>query len=168
MNETLSKLRLDVGCGDHPQGNVNSDLYLTESPHLHKRRIDPKKCPNFVRCDAHYLPFRNNVFEEVLSSHLLEHLGNPSEVLKEMLRVSSYKVTFIVPHRMRRGFREVFYPRFAKEHHKIIFTYRNIDSWLRRIGLTFDIFTRYRILPHRVFPIVQIPWDIMVTVYKPY
>ena len=168
MDELPSKLRLDVGCGDHPQGNVNSDLYLTESPHLHMRRIDPKKCPNFVRCDAYYLPFRNNIFEEVLSSHLLEHLDNPSNALKEMLRVCNYKVTFIVPHKMRRGFREVFYPRFAKEHHKNIFTYKNIDSWLRKNELTSDIITRYRTLPQRVFPIVQITWDIMVTVYKPY
>jgi hypothetical protein len=60
--ETPSKLRLDVGCGDFPQGNVNCDLYLTESPEMGKgRKIDPKKCPNFVRSDTYHLPFRDFV-----------------------------------------------------------------------------------------------------------
>jgi len=132
------------------------------------RRIDPKKCPNFIRCDAYNLPFRDNIFEEVFSSHLMEHMDNPRRVLMEMLRVSNYKVTFVVPHRMRRGFWHIFYPKFCREHHKNIFNIKNIDKWLRKNGLVFDILVKKQPLIHPLLPIVQIPWDISVTVYKPY
>lgn len=169
MKAPTSKLRLDVGCGDSPRGNVNCDLYLEESPEIGRGRIiDPKKCPNFVRCDAYHLPFRDNTFEEVFSSHFIEHMDKPLKVLKEMLRVSNYRVIFIVPHRMWRGFRHIFYPRFCKEHHKNVFNIKNISQWLRKIGWTFNISVRNRPLPHRVFPIIQIPWEITVTIYKPY
>jgi len=169
MTVTSSKLRLDIGCGDSPHGNVNCDLYLTESPEMGKgRKIDPKKCPNFIRCDAFHLPFRDNTFEEVFSSHFMEHMDKPLKVLMEMLRVSNYKVVFVVPHRMCRGFRDIFYPKFCKEHHKNTFNYKNIDKWLRNSGLTFDIKIERRSLLHPVLPIVSIPWDISVTVYKPY
>lgn len=169
VNATSSKLRLDVGCGDSPRGNVNCDLYVKETPEMGGgRKIDPKKCPNFVRCDTYHLPFRSNTFDEVFSSHLMEHMARPLQALSEMLRVSNYKVVFIVPHRMRRGFGDIFYPKFCKEHHKHIFNVKNLDHWLRKNGLIFDISIKKRAYPHSVLPVIQIPWDISVTIYKPY
>lgn len=169
MSQVTSKLRLDVGAGDTPKGNVNCDLYLAKTPEMGQgRRIDPKQCPNFLRCDTYNLPFRDNSFEEVFSSHLMEHLDRPTKALMEMLRVSSYKVTFIVPHRMRRGFGHILYPKFCREHHRNVFNIRNIDLWLRKNRLVSDISVRRQSLPHPFFPIFQIPWDVQVTVYKPY
>ena len=169
MNENVSKLRLDVGCGDTPRGNVNCDLYLSETPEMGEGRIiKPTKCPNFMRCDTYHLPFKDNTFDEVFSSHLIEHMAKPLQALMEMLRVSNHKVTFIVPHRMRRGFGEVFYPEFCKEHRKHIFNVKNLNQWLTKNSLPFDISTKNRAFPHPIFPIFQVPWDIVVTVYKPY
>jgi hypothetical protein len=169
VKRASSKLRLDVGCGDFPQGNVNCDLYLNESPEIGRgRRIQPRNCPNFVRCDTYHLPFQDNTFDEVFSSHLMEHMHSPLRALMEMLMVSNYKVVFVVPHRMRRGFGDVFYPRFCKEHHINIFNVKNISCWLRKAGLVFNISVRNRAFPHPVLPIIQVPWDIRVTLYKPY
>jgi len=93
---------LDVGCGDKPRGDVNCDLYVGVSTHLidyphDLRRIMPKKIPNFVKCDAHFLPFTDNGFLIVIASHLLEHCKHPFDVLKELHRVASDKVIIKVP-----------------------------------------------------------------------
>ena len=67
---------LDVGCGYHrdhvKRGEIGVDL---------KRGL----------CDAlasaYYLPFKNNSFEKVIMSHILEHLTGCAEALKETARV---------------------------------------------------------------------------------
>jgi SAM-dependent methyltransferase len=41
-----------------------------------------------VVADAHYLPFKKEVFDTVMSLHLLEHLRDPIRGLQEMLRVT--------------------------------------------------------------------------------
>ena len=40
-----------------------------------------------ILCDAHHLPFRNNVFDLVFSSHTLEHVRTPYLILQEFKRV---------------------------------------------------------------------------------
>ena len=82
-------LILDVGCGHTPRGTVNVDLPTHKSEHFfHKEKvIKPKSAPNFVRADAHHLPFRSSVFDKTVSSHTCEHLDNPEKAIKEMLRV---------------------------------------------------------------------------------
>jgi len=95
---------LDVGCGDRPKGDVNCDLFIGDFPHLQKSRIiKPKIIPNFVKCDAHHLPFKTAAFKETFSSHLIEHVNDPAKVLYEMLRVSREKVTFVLPHKFARA-----------------------------------------------------------------
>lgn len=77
---------LDVGSGhqirdpskgrDIARGDVNIDI---EKP----ARV-PK---NFVRADAHNLPFINNFFEKVYFYDVIEHVENPSKCLREIYRV---------------------------------------------------------------------------------
>jgi SAM-dependent methyltransferase len=43
---------------------------------------------NFVRCDAHNLPFRNKAFQLTLCHNVLEHVYDPWKVMREMKRVS--------------------------------------------------------------------------------
>lgn len=96
---------LDVGCGDRPRGDVNCDLFVGESAHLGKGRgwIMPKKIPNFVKCDANYLPFKKGVFDVVFCSHVLEHKGvNAVETSKELVRVAKRKIVIVVPSLFRR------------------------------------------------------------------
>jgi SAM-dependent methyltransferase len=66
-------LVLDVGCGENKRGTVGVDIRRT-------RMVD-------VLCDAHHLPFVDGVFEGCYAYALLEHVGNPVMVLKEINRV---------------------------------------------------------------------------------
>jgi ubiquinone/menaquinone biosynthesis C-methylase UbiE len=71
---------LDVGCGNHPHGTVNIDVTRAE-----------KQVPNFVLCDAAYLPFRSSCFGEVVSYSVIEHVDKFGLALKEMWRVCTWK-----------------------------------------------------------------------------
>ena len=66
---------LDVGCGNNPKGDVNIDINMK------------KGVINFIRADAHHLPFKDNCFNRVFCYHCLEHLHNPLAVLREISRV---------------------------------------------------------------------------------
>jgi len=91
---STKSISLDVGCGSQPRGDVNCDLFLGKSPHT---KYIIKKCENFVLCDAEWLPFKNSSFPIVHASHLMEHLPNPFNFLKETRRVSSKIVYLQVP-----------------------------------------------------------------------
>ena len=88
-------MRLDVGCGGDPKGDVNIDLYWGESPHT-ARYIDPRGIKNFVIADAHHLPFRDDCFTSIVCDNVLEHLEKPWEALKEFSRVAG-EALIIVP-----------------------------------------------------------------------
>lgn len=71
-------MRLDVGCGDKPTGDVNVDV-----------RVMKPSPPFFIRAYAKTLPFKLGVFDHLYASHVLEHLGimELDEVLEEWNRV---------------------------------------------------------------------------------
>ena len=94
-------MKLDVGCGDKPKGDVNCDLFIGKSPHLSDAYACIKKPENFVLCDANYLPFKDSAFTVVHSSHILEHLKNPLSALQEFCRVTSKIVYLKIPHGTR-------------------------------------------------------------------
>ena len=50
--------------------------------------IDPDRKPDIV-ADAHHLPFKDNEFEVVLSTEMLEHVKNPFQVERELHRVTA-------------------------------------------------------------------------------
>lgn len=79
---------LDIGAGERPRGQVNIDLQM-RAPNI----------PNFIYADANaiHLPFKDDVFDLVLSTNVLEHLKNPVGALLEWIRVSNYQVEVIVP-----------------------------------------------------------------------
>ncbi len=89
-------MRLDVGCGNAPTGDVNIDLPGSER-HRDGRRLAMKKIPNFVYASVYHLPFPEDSFDEVVSYHLLEHLEMPLVALREMARTSSASVMIVVP-----------------------------------------------------------------------
>ena len=64
---------LNLGCGEQTFGDIKIDIYKTETTNL--------------LCDAHFLPFKNNVFRLVYSKYVMEHLKNPMQSLREQKRV---------------------------------------------------------------------------------
>jgi len=67
---------LDIGCGESAKkGDIGLDFRKTSS-------VD-------VVADAHMLPFKNECFDHVYSSHLIEHFGHREviNVLVEWVRV---------------------------------------------------------------------------------
>ena len=50
-----------------------------------------------MRAAAEFLPFRDEVFDIVFSSHMLEHLDDPAAALAEFKRVSRKYVHVILP-----------------------------------------------------------------------
>jgi len=101
-------MNLDVGCGHNfrarSQEDVNVDLNVKPTFHRSQNSyadsaLDTKKIPNFVLADAQHLPFRNNVFEKVTSTSVLEHVKNPMLMLSEMARVSNRFIYVRTPHR---------------------------------------------------------------------
>lgn len=89
-------MKLDIGCGNAPTGDVNVDLPGSER-HRDGVKIFAKKISNFVYASVYFLPFRDDCFDEVVSFHLLEHLDTPISALKEMIRVSKNIVSVVVP-----------------------------------------------------------------------
>lgn len=88
-------MKLDVGCGHAPKGDVNVDLLVPESDLRWNQ--DVSGIPNFVKASAEYLPFKNGSFEEVYCAHLLEHFDDPNPTIQELFRVSNRKLTLVVP-----------------------------------------------------------------------
>lgn len=80
-------MSLDIGCGGSEEykrktvrGNINCDL------------LKPIwKIPNFVICDAHFLPFKSEAFVKVFMFDILEHLENPFKTLLEIKRILGSK-----------------------------------------------------------------------------
>lgn len=118
----MDKLVLDVGCGCRPEGNVNCDLY--PQPTFHRKSGDfIGKPPNFVRCDACHLPFRTSSIYKVFSDSVIEHLDDPSLMVKEMFRVCQFKIEIVAPHRFYKS------KRATRREHKYYFT----KSWFARL-----------------------------------
>ena len=83
---------LDVGCG-----NPSLDLSPIEGEDVIHIDVDPKSFHLEVQCDAHALPFKENIFATVYANHILEHLDDPIKALKELRRVSTNLVIIKVP-----------------------------------------------------------------------
>lgn len=88
-------MNLDIGCGSlfahnprHEEQFLHADIQKTV---LNRNFLN-------IIYDVHKLPFRDNIFDVVNASHLLEHVSNPSKALNEILRVSQRIAIIKVPH----------------------------------------------------------------------
>lgn len=114
-------IRLDVGCGSNPKGEVNVDFFRAgwnkqEADQDKGEYVNPHKIPNFVVASAEYLPFRENVFDAVYSSHTIEHVKNPFLMFSELARVSRRKVVVKCPHCGGSGAKRPFHVSYLDEH----------------------------------------------------
>lgn len=92
---------LDVGAGDgyitkkiQEKGCQVVGLEISE-----KRIKNAKEKYNldFIKGDANNLPFKDESFDTVVVSEVLEHLDNPGQGLKEAIRVAKKKVIISLP-----------------------------------------------------------------------
>jgi len=99
-NETI----LDIGCGEGMwwrgygyKGRHNiRDPNAPEYENLVCIDLDIYNHRNFIQADAHFLPFRDDSFDVVVLSEVLEHVINPEQVVKEALRVA-FRIIFTTP-----------------------------------------------------------------------
>lgn len=95
---------LDVGCGEGFTLSRLSEQKIGE--HLEGieysktaieigRKIHPKL--TFKQGDIYNLPYKNNSFDLVISTEVLEHLENPKRALLELIRVSGKYLLLSVP-----------------------------------------------------------------------
>jgi predicted SAM-dependent methyltransferase len=110
--------KLNLGCGkDVKKGYINLDYKkLTGVDVSH----DINKTP---------YPFKNDEFDEIYASHVLEHVDNLEKVMKELHRIIK-KGGFLhirVPHFTNSG-------AFADPTHKHFFAYRTFDYFMNNLN----------------------------------
>jgi len=123
---------LDVGCGNAglAKGDVNVDFFregrnVQVGEQLVGEVCNPKLIKNFVVADACHLPFKNECFSLVYSSHVIEHVNKPELMLSEMFRVAKNKVVVRCPHRLGSGARRPFHLNYFDEG-----WFKKVAAWL--------------------------------------
>jgi len=103
------KTILDAGCGDgivsvliarkFPQAKIVAlDISVPNLKRAEKLAVENKvNNIKFIKGDAESLPFDENSFDLVISSHVLEHLPDFHKGLREIYRVTKNKVIIILP-----------------------------------------------------------------------
>jgi len=147
---------LDVGCGNNTRAEVNIDYRTFDNIEINQRtliNVNIKEIPNFIHADGLHLPFRDKAFRKTFCHHVIEHVANPHQLIREMVRVTEEKLEIRCPHR------------FSKDakcpYHKHYFT----REWFAEIfeAHKFEIETAVW-YPFRLFGIVVLPHEIRITV----
>lgn len=152
---------LDVGCGSRPRGDVNVDLRSPKYAAPRHFTLHPKKIRNFVLADVQHLPFQDETFHLVFSSHVIEHVENPVLMLKEIIRVAKDLAIIKCPHRCNRE---------QSKYHRNFFNVQWFDRILSQLKgvcpIYYEIHTAQRKYPHHLIPILNLPWELKVEIYK--
>jgi len=153
-------LVLDVGCGFRPRGNVNVDISKEWNPLMYKsdehkdRKV--QEFPNFVVASACNLPFRNHIFDRVVSYSVLEHISTPFQALKEIVRVCRGEGDIYVPHRFG-------WSALRRPGHISFFNLTWFIKAFSKIGVhDYDFKSTYKDLPHPFMPLFRLPLGIRV------
>jgi ubiquinone/menaquinone biosynthesis C-methylase UbiE len=158
---------LDVGCGLHPRGDVNTDAYLDST---HRRRgvgpsLDPSSIQRFVKAEAENMPmFRDRQFTVVRCHQVLEHIQNWRQALREMWRVCDHHLIIEVPDR-----RWLPFPKLHRSPvHISNFDKQTLTKAIPLILGTrnFEVTTRYRGMFHKMLPFPLFPHIVRVDVYR--
>ena len=73
---------LDIGCGYRANANATVIADIQDFSEYYKER-------KFVKINGKNLPFKNNEFDFVIASHVLEHVDDFEFFIKELERISS-------------------------------------------------------------------------------
>ncbi len=102
FNSLSGKNILDIGCGGGLMIGLiklfNTEINVTGFEGSEEIRTIWKKRNLEVKTgDIYKLPFQDNEFDTVFSSHVIEHLERPEKMIEESLRVSKKRIIHIVP-----------------------------------------------------------------------
>jgi SAM-dependent methyltransferase len=126
-------LSLNVGCGFGRELFHLSDRAIGLDIDLHLVKKAKKISRKEVICtDAHYLPFRSNIFDGLAVAEVIEHLRSPILALSEMHRVLAPrgKIVLQTPNKVI-----TFGLAISKRYgHIREFTYREISHYMRCAG----------------------------------
>jgi predicted SAM-dependent methyltransferase len=105
-------MKLNLGCGkDIKPGYINLDIVDYGDNQIHDINSIP-------------YPFKDNSFEEIYASHVLEHLDNFNKTITELYRIAKPNCTIIVyaPFFLNTKY-------FGEPDHKIPFSIRTFDNY---------------------------------------
>jgi len=158
---------LDAGCGLHPRGDVNVDLFLDST---HRRRgkgasLTPSRIPNFVKADIRDMPmFPDRFFPVVRCHHVVEHIPDWWTALKELWRITDEHLIIEVSSRYWLPF-----PKLRRSPHHV----SNFDNQTLRAAIpkvlgtrNFEVTCRYRGMFSKLIPFPLWPHVIRVDVYR--
>jgi ubiquinone/menaquinone biosynthesis C-methylase UbiE len=120
---------IEVGSGSYPLQIKNAEIIHTDISKFHDLE---------TLCDAQHLPFKDEIFDVAYTSHVLEHVDNPIQVIQELKRVTKRLVIIKIPN--------VSFNRFIGEPHSHIyswneFTIRNLlKRFFKRVEIQYTIF----------------------------
>jgi len=104
---------LDIG-----SGTEETDFPLKQENVIHAD-IDRKAYDLEILCDVHYLPFKEESFTLVFASHIVEHLINPLEAIKNLKRVAKDPVIIKIPNASFHLWEESKYHLFSWNEHTL-------------------------------------------------
>lgn len=158
-------LKLDIGCGHNPIGDVNIDPFPSPTSHrsidqrlCDDKSIDISKTSNFVMAVGESIPIRSGLFDYVFSSHVIEHSNNPQIFLKEMYRMTKDMgvIRIICPHRFEPS-------RGIKKHHVNHFNLKWFITSFHTLGLEIiEIEINFYGFPHEYFSLLRLPKEINI------
>ena len=82
LNQNPEWKVLDVGCGYTAHKNATVICDIQDLSNFYNDK-------NFVKLDENILPFKDNEFDFVIASHVIEHVKDVNTFIKELSRVSS-------------------------------------------------------------------------------
>jgi len=88
LNPPASGLVLEIGSGDNPnpRSDILCDRFIGDNTERGGNIVIDRP---LVVADAHHLPFRDGAFAYTICSHILEHMDDPCQFARELVRVSS-------------------------------------------------------------------------------
>jgi len=116
------KKRLNIGCGNRQKPMIDGWINLD---------IDKNCFPDIVRDIRHGLPFEDDYFDEVLASHVLEHIESENVffMMREIHRVCKHGAIFniVAPHWQDKGAFDIDHKCFITSRGLSIFTKIHAD-----------------------------------------
>jgi len=120
---------LNIGCGERSDlgiNIVNVDIYI------------PQNMPqNFILASAEYLPFKENTFDIVESSYVIEHLIRPADFIQKQVAISKHKVIIVTDNSEWIGdlwFRITHNGRIFHSEHYYRWTVEYLENLIKRLG----------------------------------